>query len=48
MTVVADVYLYDCKGEQQVLVSPVVHQGQSSVPSLFLIAFDKMARSTFL
>ena len=48
MTVVADVYLYDCKGEQQVIVSPVVHHGQSSVPSLFLIAFDKMARSTFL
>lgn len=36
------------KPVKQVVVSPVVHHGQSSLPSLFLIAFDRMARSTFL
>ncbi|KAK8792161.1 hypothetical protein WA171_002416 [Blastocystis sp. BT1] len=48
MSLVADIYIYDCKGSQQVVYSPVIHPHKSTFPSISLFVFDRMSRSSFL
>ena len=47
MTVSPDCYIYDCKGQKQVLTAPT--QGvKSPHPSFLLLAFDRLSRGSFL
>ena len=47
MTVSPDCYIYDCKGQKQVLTAPT--QGvRSPHPSFLLLAFDRLSRGSFL